>query len=88
MRKVVYLGSVGPVMYAHILTRISVRNAPANPERIYLALKNTGSICRSAGRMYSAVSSAMTPAMKPKTATSPKTFNLSFNFFTVSTLKS
>jgi hypothetical protein len=74
--------SVGPVMYAQTLTRTSVRQAPASPESMYLALKNAGRIATNAGIMYSEVKSAMTPAMNPNIATNPKTLNLSFILFT------
>ena len=69
-------------MYAHTLTKTSVRQAPANPDRIYLALRNIGKNATRAGITYVAVTSAMTPAMNPMMATITKTFILSFNFFT------
>jgi len=79
--RICYL-SVDPVMYAQTLTRASVRQAPASPERMYLALRNAGNIVKSAGIMYSEVRSAMTPAMNPNIATNPKTLSLSFILFT------
>jgi len=69
-------------MYPQTLTRTSVRQAPASPESMYLALKNAGKIAINAGIMYSEVKSAMTPAMNPNIATKPKTLNLSFILFT------
>jgi len=69
-------------MYAQTLTKTSVRQAPASPDRIYLALRNAGNTVTSHGITCSAVTSAMIPAMNPKTATSRKTFNLSPKFFT------
>ena len=74
--------SEDPVMYAQTLTRTSVRQAPANPERMYLALRNAGKIAIIAGSTYVEVRSAMTPAMNPNIATNPKTLNLSFILFT------
>jgi hypothetical protein len=52
-----------------MLTSISVRKAPASPERTYLTLKMAGNTAASHGITYSLVSSAMTPAMKPRKAT-------------------
>lgn len=71
-------------MYAQTLTRTSVRQAPAKPERRYLALKNAGKIVARNGITYVDVRSAMTPAAKPKSATSPKILNLSPIQFTFS----
>jgi len=65
-----------------MLTKSTVRKAPASPERKYLALRNAGNIAASAGITYVAVKSAMTPAMNPKSATKRKTFNLSLITFT------
>ena len=79
--RICYL-SEDPVMYAQTLTKASVRQAPANPERMYLALRNAGRTAINAGIMYSEVKSAMTPAMNPNIATNPKTLNLSFILFT------
>lgn len=70
-------------MYAQTLTKTSVRQAPVSPDRMYLALRNTGKIFVSHGITCSAVKSAMTPAMNPNSATTPKTFNLSPKFFTL-----
>ncbi len=78
----VYDGSDGPVMYAHMLTKASVRQAPASPDRMYRVLRNAGNTLSSHGITCSDVRSAITPAMNPKNATNPKTFNLSPNFFT------
>jgi len=72
-----------PVMYAQMLTKTTVKQAPANPESIYLALKNAGKTDASAGSTYSAVRSAMIPAKNPSIATKTKTFNLSPIFFTL-----
>jgi len=68
-----------------MLTKTSVRQAPASPDRMYLALRNAGKIVIIAGITYSAVMSAMTPAMNPRMATIMKIFILSFNFFTLPT---
>lgn len=70
--------SEGPVTYAQTLTSTSVRQAPASPERIYLAFKNAGRTAINAGIMNSAVRSAITPAANPNTATNAKILNLSF----------
>lgn len=70
--------SRGPVMYAQTLTRTRVKQAPASPERMYLALRNAGKIATSAGMTYSAVMSAITPAMNPRMATNTKILILSF----------
>lgn len=69
-----------PVMYAQMLTKTSVRQAPASPESRYLALKNAGKTDASAGITYSAVRSAMIPAKNPSIATKTKIFNLSLIF--------
>ena len=69
-------------MYAQTLTKASVKHAPASPESIYLILRKAGNTVTSHGITYSAVRSAMIPAKNPKSATSPKTFNLSPIFFT------
>jgi len=58
-----------PVMYAQMLTKTSVRQAPANPESMYLALRNAGKTVASAGSTYCAARSAMTPAKNPSIAT-------------------
>jgi len=71
-----------PVMYAQMLTKTTVRKAPASPERRYLAFRNAGKSAASAGITYVAAKSAMTPAMNPNSATKRKTFNLSPILFT------
>ena len=70
-------------MYAQTLTRRIVRQAPANPDRRYRALRNAGNIDVSAGITYSAVTSAMTPAANPSMATKMKIFSLSVIKFTL-----
>lgn len=64
-----------------MLTMTSVKQAPANPEIMYLALRTSGNTVMIAGITYSAVMSAITPAANPNAATTRKIFILSFNFF-------
>lgn len=68
-------------MYAQMLTRTSVRKAPASPESMYLVnTPKDGSNATNAGITYVAVTSAMMPAKNPRSATKAKTLNLSPNF--------
>ena len=61
-----------------MLTKTSVRQAPAKPDSKYRALRNAGSIVASAGITYVEVKSAMTPAKNPKIPTTTKIFIRSF----------
>jgi len=45
-----------------MLTKTTVRQAPARPDKTYRTLKNAGKIVIRVGIMYSAVRSAITPA--------------------------
>jgi heme O synthase-like polyprenyltransferase len=65
-----------------MLTRKSVRQAPASPDNRYLALRNAGSTDARAGMAYVAARSAMTPAKNPRIATKRNIFNLSPIVFT------
>jgi hypothetical protein len=55
---------------------ISAKIAPADPERTYLTLRISGKIVKSFGTTYSAVKSAMTPAINPEKAMKANIFNL------------
>jgi hypothetical protein len=66
-----------PVTYAQTVTRTNVNAAPANPETTHFMLISAGSTAISQGMMYSAVTCASTPAMKPNTATIANTLILS-----------
>jgi hypothetical protein len=55
---------------------ISAKTAPANPERTYLTLRISGKSVKSFGTTYSAVKSAITPAINPKKAIKANIFNL------------
>ncbi len=70
-------------MYAQTLTIATVRIAPANPEiRKLVAPPSRGITLMNHGIKYVAVTCAITPARKPKTAITPNILDLLFIHFT------